>query len=306
MKAIHKKLAGLLILQLVIASGLYWQQQQGTNFESQPLANIVVDTLDKVLISDGNASVELIKSDEGQWQLPELNNISANSTQLLDRIDMLNKIKLSWPVATTSSSHKRFEVSEDQFERRIQLFQSDNNVVDLFIGTSPGFRKVHVRKAGDAEVYSVELNAFDFNVEHSEWLDKKMLTLSTIDRVKTDGFELTKNDDQWSFAGTEQLVDQEKVDKLVTNLQALSITGVADNTLDLSDSAAMGVTISSRGNEWLYQAFSKDDKYYLKRNDIDLIFTITKLLYDQFAQANVSHLAKVTEETLEQELKDGA
>jgi len=58
-------------------------------------------------------------------------------------IDKLEGAEAAWPVATSESSAERFEVSDAKFQRRIRFFADDAVVTELFLGTSPGFRRVH-------------------------------------------------------------------------------------------------------------------------------------------------------------------
>ena len=54
----------------------------------------------------------------------------------------------------------------------------------MLLGTSPGFRKVHVRRPNEKEIYTVNLNTYDMPVADTEWLDKALLSAKDVRRIK--------------------------------------------------------------------------------------------------------------------------
>ena len=58
----------------------------------------------------------------------------------------------SWPVANTASTRERFEVTEENHQRHIVAKAGDDTVADIYLGTSPGYRKTHARRTGEDEI----------------------------------------------------------------------------------------------------------------------------------------------------------
>ena len=172
-------LSGLLILQLLITAGLSWnrQSQQQTN-PQQPLLSFEQQRLDKLVISDSENNVTLTKSGD-RWLLPELQKLPVNDSRMTELLSKLQGLKTGWPVATTRASRERFEVEEDKFQRRIQWYQDDTLAGELLVGTSPGFRKTHIRKVGDDAIYTAELNSYELPVQNDGWLDKSLLSVAS-------------------------------------------------------------------------------------------------------------------------------
>ncbi|NHN38414.1 DUF4340 domain-containing protein [Pseudomaricurvus alcaniphilus] len=167
-------LGGLLALQLVLAAGLFWGDGAGQSEAiGQPLLGFEQAQIDKVVIGAGEEEVTLQRQD-GQWRLPGQSDLPVDSGKLQPLLEQLHGLQSGWPVATSASSHQRFEVSEDTHQRRIRLFRDGQLVVDLYLGTSPGFKKVHGRRAADTEVYALPLNSFDFPTSADNWLDKTL------------------------------------------------------------------------------------------------------------------------------------
>jgi len=78
-------------------------------------------------------------------------------------------LKTGWPVATTSGSHERFDVADGKFQRKLQFYRGDRLAGELLIGSTPGFKKSHVRKPGDTAVYAAEINQFDWPAKPAGW-----------------------------------------------------------------------------------------------------------------------------------------
>jgi len=126
-------LTGFLLLQLLVAVGLLWN---GHNFDDQkgqqPLLAVNVDSIDRVVINGPDQQATLFRS-SGNWQLPKLDNLPVSDN--LDAVlKKLAQLKRGWPVTTSQSSHERFDVAEDKFQRRIQLYQGDKQLGDLLLG----------------------------------------------------------------------------------------------------------------------------------------------------------------------------
>jgi len=236
MTKLKSKLAGLLVIQLILAIGLWgFNQPPNQEMSQRPLVMINGMQIDRLTVTDGDqtTTIEMV---DGHWQLPQLNNLPANMNKLDELLAKLKNLKTGWATATTSASHERFEVSEDNFQKHLQLYVGEKLTGDLYLGTSPGFRKVHVRQAGESSVYSVKLNSFDIPTSSDEWLDKTLLSAKAISQIKGPDYTLAKTEDNWSFSNPNSAmennlpsVDEEKAKNLASALSRLTVLKVADN-----------------------------------------------------------------------------
>lgn len=296
MKNISSWLSIVLVLQVVVAGGIMFSQQQSATSEQQlPLLSFATDELDKIVISEVESSVTLTK-EAGNWVLPAYQSLPANQTKLTDVLEDLNKMKGGWPVATSASSHERFEVDNGKFKKRVQLFSGDKTVGELYIGTSPGYRKSHVRAEGNDEVFAAELSAFEFSVKQADWLNKEVLYTDDISSVAAASYSIKKEGENWSFVGDEENseaeVDKAKASDLVGAIQKLHVQEVADEDLKVAETKAGDtLKITSGNNAFTYEFLSANDKYYVKRSDFDKPFVISKTAYDNIIQKSVSDLA---------------
>jgi hypothetical protein len=76
-------------------------------------------------------------------------------------------------------------------------------VVDLYLGTSPGYQRVHARRAEADGVYSVALSNFQLPTDTGEWLDKSLLQAQgEIVALAWPGhWGLSRGDDGWQLSG---------------------------------------------------------------------------------------------------------
>lgn len=94
-----------------------------------------------------------------------------------------------------------------KYQRHQQLLQDEQLVADLYVGTSPGFRKVHIRKVDDDAIYAVGLNSYEMPVKVSDWLHKTLLAPQDIEGIKGADCTQQKTEDGRRFAGIKDWAD---------------------------------------------------------------------------------------------------
>lgn len=167
---------------IVIAAGLGGDRLAPAPVTT-PLVTADLKGVDR-LVLDGPASggpakpdaprVEFIKRD-GRWLLPGYHEAPADAARLQALLDRLGTASRGFPVARTADAIKRFKVADTDHERRLVASTGDKAVATVYLGQSPGLRKVHARTAQDEAVYAVELDAQDMPVAAAQWLDTSLL-----------------------------------------------------------------------------------------------------------------------------------
>ncbi len=324
MKTWQQKLSLLLALQLLLVAGVFVLNKNALpSRAAQPLMAESSSALDKLVFSDANSSVTLNKK-AGSWQLADLYQLPAEQSKVAQVLAELGDTKLTWPVATTANSHSRFEVDNKKFQRHIQAYKGDKLVADIYLGSSPGFKKIHLRRASDEDVYVAELSQYDFAVKASDWLSKDLLKASDITQVSGADFTLERSSankeagqkagqkagDSWSFTKLDLAEGQVAPQVDASKAQALLGDFAAINVLDAVKKPPQGQSlsfsvISPQGN-WQYEFVKADKNYYLKRSDRDIYFKINQSDYDKFARQNLAELSARAAEvsTSEADAKD--
>lgn len=281
-------LSGLLAVQLLLATGIFWVQQPHQGATAEPLLAEQIGDIDKLTITEGSDSTTLVKA-AGQWHLADLNNLPANQDKVEQALEALSQQRLHFPVATQTSSHSRFEVAQDNAQRVVAAYSDDEKIAEIFLGTSPGLRQVHVRRAGEDAVYVAELNRFDFNGDNNGWLDRTLLATSEPVEISGKDFTLKKADDQWTLANAEDKpVDTGKVSELANGLKHLRIQSVADVDLSDVESTQLVVKASDQTKPVRYQLAKKDQSYYITRDDLEAVFKVSEFDFNRLHATDLS------------------
>lgn len=279
-------LCGLLVLQLLVAVIVHLTGEEYGAYEAdEKLLDFEINAVDRIKIEAGSNSAVLAKQSEN-WVLPNHDNFPADQKNVTQLLDKLAAMKKGWPVATTSSASRRFKVAEDEYERKLTLLTNNEVLAQLYIGNSPGFRKVHVRNADDDEVFSVAFNTWEASADSDDWINKSLLTFSAEDllRIEMSNFVLQRVDGELQLA---DLTDEEEIDKqaaqtLVNSLSNLQIESVQnnENKIDnLPDEADFIVKMLLKPDEkFIYRFFKLNEEpyYLLKRSDSDRYFEIAE------------------------------
>ena len=309
-------LALALVAQLLLAAGLYWGGQSSPDEQlPRALLEAATDQVDKVHVSDGEREVALVR-DGDRWQLPALAGLPAETARVNEVLERVASSSTRWPVATTRASLERFEVAKDKFQRKVEFYQGDTLLGGFYLGTSPGFRQVHVRGLELEAVYAVELNVSDFPPGDSDWLDKSLLAASNLRRIEGADYAIVKNEDGgWGFsrAGVQAGDAPPELDSAIANRLAAALTGlrvqsVADDAPapeNLEPDAVTTLQVAGDDGTLQYRFFSVDDSYHVQRDDVSSVFSLSQYDYDRIAGVGLEQLARVDPQESSPSVPDG-
>jgi len=297
-------LTAMLALQLALAAGLMLTRQTADDGGApQPLLPVAASAVDRLVISDGESQVTVVRQD-GAWFLPGA-GLPASAGKVNDILQRLEETATEWPVTTTASSQARFEVAEERFQRRVQLFQGDEQVAELYLGTSPGFRKVHLRRAGEDAVYAVNLNTFDLPAVEDAWLDQSLLAVAEPTRIVGPDYTLTQSDEGiWTLAGGEANpdaamtpLDDDRARQLVSALANLRVQSVAGGDPAAETGQGVILEVDTADGSYRYHFHRDDEGFYVRRDDRAPVFTLSQYDYDRITGVDLAELVHKSEET---------
>lgn len=171
-----------LLVQLGLALGMrLTANEMGAYSGGGPLLKLIAANIDQLRIDGtGDQGSVVLKKVDAKWTLPDHFNAPADQAKVDNLVATLIDIERSWPVAKTADAEKRFKVADDDFERRLVFQSNGKDLVTLLLGSSPGFRKVHARLAGEPQVYDIPFSTYQASLKAADWVDKKPL------RIKAD------------------------------------------------------------------------------------------------------------------------
>lgn len=175
----QKILTTILVVQLIVAAIVFWPRP-AANAGAGPLlpADWEMDALTRLTITDNTGRAVALARVGETWVLDNGSNYPAlaeNITALLDKIAAISTNRL---VARTPAGQTQLEVAETNFARRLDLETTAGDSLTLYIGTAPTFSDVHVRLAGQDEVYLTNaLSQSDAPAQIDSWVDANYISL---------------------------------------------------------------------------------------------------------------------------------
>ncbi len=295
-------LSSLLAAQLVLAVVLNLTgEDYGTFQAEEKLLSFNKQAVSGLQIVDNTDSMEIEKQ-EDKWLLPNSGNFPASQRKVEQLLDTLAALEKGWPVARTRGAAQRFAVDKEQFERKLILVSADESQTTLYVGSSPGFRKVYVRPGDKDEIFTVDFNIWEANAKTEDWIDTDILALdqSSVQRIEMPGITMQRQD------GTLQLMnldenEQTNVDESsallgkLTGLRIQSLLGTEMEPEYRQDEPALEIRMTTEGGQVLDYRFSKpqDASYYvLKRSDLDFYFEVAEYTVDPVREATREKLVQ--------------
>ncbi|MDL1968515.1 MAG: DUF4340 domain-containing protein [Deltaproteobacteria bacterium] len=297
-----------LAVQMALAVGVNLARTDYTAFEpTETLLSADPKTVDDIRIQGSDEQVELKKQD-GEWRISSQNNFQSDQDKVKAFLDKLLELKKGWPVATTSAAAKRFKVAEENFERKITLSREDKKIDTLYIGTSPGFRKVYARNKDEKPVYAVNFNDYEVGTKSGDWIDKWVLKhqVSDISHVRLPDFSMSRRDGKLAVEGIDENTEEtvvEEAERLLRKIADLCIrsTILGDETKSeyKQDNPDFSYTLALSAGESETYVFSKpkDANYYvLKPSHRAEYFKVDKWVVDSIKEVSRSKLVRKKED----------
>ena len=296
-------LAILACLQMGIIALLYWPESvtdQGAAASTDTLLPVSRDRVARIDVTDANGNRVMVVRRDGQWMI-EADALPA-AASVVDRLLDALAVPTGFPVARSENARERFEVAAGSFQRRITFVdRSDGSdageaaakdAATVYLGTSPGMRRVHARRGDSAAIMAISLNTFDVPATVDGWLDPNLLSMNAIEQVAVAGGEWKKEGNTWTTTDDGAIENPAAPDALAAlegALANLRITGVlADKTRpQMSAQGAIDFTIG-RASQAIRLRLASDtdaEKASLYSSQFNRWFTLSAYDRDQLTGA---------------------
>ena len=221
-------LVGLFVVQVLVIA-LFWFLSAGGVQAPEEFLEFDTLAVDRFVVSNADETIEIAKQDT-QWVLPDGNPVDGEKVDRV--IAKLADSGTDWPIATSQSAAKRFEVTDSVFQKHITIFSGESVLADVYLGTSPIFRKVHARRANEAEIYAIEFSNYEAGTSASSWLDKKLLqpsgSISSFEQIGA--YKLVQTEGKWT-TDSETELDESKVRSYIDRFESLTVFDINDGDL---------------------------------------------------------------------------
>jgi hypothetical protein len=232
LKPLAAALTILLLVQVAFALVLGLGERDLAPAQSQgPLLAIDRERITRIRIEAPETEPLVLERQDGAWRIPNLGGFPAAGFKIDELLGKLAAIGKRLPVATSESALTRFKVAETEFERRLTLDGEDTPTATLYLGDSPGFRRLYVRAAGEQAVYEAELALFDASEKANDWTDKAYLHLAAedIQGMRLADATVERENGTWRLldAAKGEELNQQAVDEVAGKLASLDFSSVA-------------------------------------------------------------------------------
>jgi hypothetical protein len=233
MTRLQRILVVTLVLQVILAGIVFYTQRPVLAETSELLGDFEAEKVVALTIQDDDDNVLELARVGDEWNLASGGGYPADNEAVTAILDKLESVQTNRLVTRTAASHKRLQVADDDFSTALHLELEDGSQYDLFVGTSPNPRSVHIRLANQDEVYLTDkLIGRDVDATASNWidaayvnLDRDQITAMVLENANGT-FELQKIDDEWTLEGlaAEEEFDSTGSNQLLSQLTTMRMT----------------------------------------------------------------------------------
>jgi hypothetical protein len=234
-------------------------------------------------ITNESGGKALLQKIGGQWLVAGLAGLPADQSKVQGLLETLAGADYSWPVADSAAARQRFRVADYGFVRRVDVWAEGQELSTLYLGTSPGFRKIHARVEGSDAIYSIAFNAFDAPARGGAWVDRKLLQVRTPVRISSDAYSVSLEDGEWR-AGNGEPPDEREMLALLGALRSLQVEGVADgeDRQELVNTEPdLILDIESLAGDIRLQMFSLEGQHYIRSSEYPFYFQLSAFDFDR-------------------------
>jgi len=246
MKRHNQILAGILVVQIILSVFVFWPGSAATGASEPLFLELEASDIVALTITDADDnSIQLKVS--GDWVLPDADDYPAQADKITPLLEKIVGLTTGRLVTRTDASHKRLQVSPDDFVHRIDFETADGTKRTLYLGSSPKYGSTHFRVEGQSETYlTSELSTWEAKAEAASWVDTAYLSVPQDDITKltlenaNGTFTFTKDDEgTWTMSGlaVDETLDEAKVTSLIG--QAASVNMI--EPLGKEEQAAYGM-----------------------------------------------------------------
>lgn len=291
-------LTGLLIVQLVLLGVLLLGGDEDRG--ALKLLELEPAEVKALTIEDGDGKTVSLRMVDGDWRIGDLPADAAKTDQV---IESLLGGSANWPVATSESTQARFEVAEDAFQRRVRFDGESGELATLYLGSSPGFRRIHAREADSEAIFSIDFAVHQLPVDGSDWLDKQLLQADSVTRVIfPDGAVLAGDGESgWTLDG--QAADLEAASRFVERIEGLSVLGLHEASVDtvLGEPVTIAVQDNDGSHELSFRFNEAVDEYVLTSDRLPGEFTVASYIVEQILVPAAELLAEEASQSSEED-----
>lgn len=275
----------ILLIQLALVAVVYWPRVI-TGDDVGPVEQAIdPGQVNELRIADEHGGEARLVKSGGRWHLPALHNLPADPDKVANLLDSLLSKDDSWPVARSAAARQRFQVADYLFQRHIRLLGDGKELRSVYLGNSPGFRKVHARIAPRGAIHAIRFNVFDAPASDDAWIDPRLLQVRTPMRIDADTYSVNREGGEWQSASG-GVPDKRELLALLSALRSVQAEGVASEKQALrlaTEEATLVLEINSLAGKQNLELYRLDSDHYIRSSEYPVFFRLSAYDFDRLS-----------------------
>lgn len=231
-------IVALLVQAAIIAMTSMGGEEQRYVRPTKVFADFAIDKVTKIEI-DGpkgadtkvDATPIVLAKDQSKWVVPGADNFPCDEAKVKTFLENVQKMTASGAVVSRSTYFNKLEVADDKYQRKVTLTH-DGKTLSFLLGSSPSFKKIHLRKVGEDDVVLVGgISQYDVFADAKGWVDPKYVAVNknevwALTLKKKDGTRIQLErgvGDVWALVGNPKTPKTTEVDALIRKATQINI-----------------------------------------------------------------------------------
>ena len=285
MKRTQQILLGVLALQIILSEVVFWPREVALVSGEPLFPDLVAEDIVALTVEDNTGEQIVLRKVAGAWVMPEAGDYPAQEASITPVLEKLAALSAGSVVARTAASHTQLEVSDDTFQRRVELETATGETYTVYLGSAPRYTATHFRIEGEPETYlTSDVSVWDVNVAVSGWADTSYVSidLATVTDVTLENangtFILVKDEDNWTLADLQageaiEPTQTSAVVRAATSLSLMAPLGTsADPAYGMDSPGAVAIVTTDDGQTHTLAGAADpqdDGSYVVKSSDAD-------------------------------------
>ncbi|MFT5710859.1 MAG: hypothetical protein ACI8QT_001559 [Halioglobus sp.] len=293
MKQLINALLAIFAIQTAMVAALYWPSAGLMEvLNNDELVPFNADLVEEIHIGDDKGNEAVLVKAGSRWILPDLAGLTVNPELIEGLLQGVMRARTGWPVASSVAARQRFALTDYNFRRRLTLIGRGELLGTIYLGTSPGFRRVHAKNSVQDAIFQISYTSADASAIDSDWLDKRTLQLHSPLSISSKNYSLHKQNDNWR-SDTGEVPDSRELKALLLALSSVQIDGVATTSMQETLSIAVPeikLSIETADKEIEFELFTVGEQHYIHCSDHSMFFTLSSYDFDRFTGLDTQRL----------------
>jgi len=308
LKRHNQILAGILIIQIVICTAVFWPRSAVTSTSKPLFSDVQAEDIVALTILDADGNSVALRQMMGEWVLSDADDYPAQADKISGLLEKIVGLTTGRLVTRTDASHQRLQVAVGDFVRRVDLKMKDGTEYRLYLGSSPSYGATHFRLNGQSETYlTSDVSVWEARATASAWIDTAYLKVPQDDVVEMtlenpNGTFAFVKDGQgvWTMVGLapDEDADEAKITALLRRVTTINmLTPLSKSNLDAYGMETPSAVVTLKTGEKpvtlrvgskdpsdnSYVVISSESPYYVRVAEYNVKDLVEKS-YDDFLQ----------------------